>query len=89
MTTQVTVSKHALERLKERLGLNRKAAKRQAVLAWERGVQPQHYAIKEWRELYSWHQEQDDSVMLLIYNDMLYVWGLKDGCPNLVTVPVS
>lgn len=83
----VHVSRHAEDRLSQRLGLNRKAAKRYARLAFEQGVQPKDYYFEEIGKKWELTQERNKQVMYLFYKDCLHVFSLNvDREPLLVTL---
>ncbi len=81
------VSRHAYKRLKERLGLNKKAARRHAEKAFKDGVFPKDYYFVEIGQKYALLQERQGNRMYVFYNDLLYIFGLSaERVPTLVTV---
>lgn len=83
----VEVSRHAVKRLKERLGLKKKAVKRYAEAAFKEGVLPKEYGFKPIRDIYNARQELDQSYMYLIYRGLIHIFGINaEKTPVLVTV---
>ena len=82
----VEITKHAFRRLKDRLGLNRKAARRHAEKAFANGISPDEYPYRELGELYVKKQRFDQSKMYLFYQDAVHVFDLNERkIPVLVT----
>lgn len=85
MTAQV--SRHAEDRLRERLGLNRKAAKRYASLAFEHGVKPEDYYFETIGKKWELAQDRREGVIYLFYKDCIHVFNVNNPEePILVTM---
>lgn len=82
----VIVSKHAEKRLKERLGLNRKASQRHALKAFNEGILPSDYPVKDVATIFAGKQATTTHLMYLIYKDCVHIFGLSEETPILVTV---
>ena len=79
---QIRVSRHALQRLRERCGLNKKSAERLAQKAYEKGIRHGQTKgnLNKWVTAQHFKNENIDN--LIIYGDNLYLF---DG-EILVTV---
>lgn len=81
------VSRHAQKRLKERLGLNRKAAIRHAEKAFKEGICPKDYYFSQVGQKFALKQEKTTDQMFLFFKDYLYVFGTNaEKQPVLITV---
>lgn len=84
---QVNLTVHAEERLKQRLGLNRKAAKRYASIAFKEGIYPKDYYVKDIAKKYELAQQVTNDIMYLFYKDFVHVFAVtEDSEPKLVTL---
>lgn len=83
---QVEVSRHAEDRLKERLGIPKRSVRRHAQKAWDEGVMPGDYYCRSVGAEWERRQMVDQSVLYMFYGDLLHVWGFKNEVPSLVTV---
>ena len=75
----IEVSRHAERRLRERLGINRRAAKRLAEKAFYEGVRHKDTCgrLKKWMSgLYKKNRKANN---MRIYGDFLYRWDENDG----------
>lgn len=84
--TDIDISRHAEDRLKERLGIPKRSVRRHARKAWDEGVMPGDYYCRAVGAEWERRQMVDPSVLYMFYRDMVHVWGLRDGVPRLVTV---
>ncbi len=83
----IEITKHAFTRLKERMGLNRKAARRHAEKAFTDGISPKEYPYREIGELYAKRQIFDTGRFYLFYRDIVHIFAVNDlNIPVLVTV---
>lgn len=84
--TTIHVSSHAYKRIKKRFGLGKKAARRYAEKAFYDGVFPKDYWNKDVARWYNAKQQEDFNQMILIYKDRVFIYGLSDKNPMLITV---
>lgn len=80
--TQVLLTKHGEERMRQRLGLNRKACQRQAQTAYDRGQQHSEVKGRAKRFLDKLYLAHRNATNLRVYGGYAYLFA---GC-ELVTV---
>lgn len=85
-TTLPEISDHAYKRLKERLGIKKKAARRHAHKAYINGISPSEYDHAHLRAWYTGRQEIEESRLILIYQENIYVFSKLTAPPKLITV---
>lgn len=79
------ISKHAEDRMKERLGLNRRAGRRHIEKVLQYGLTPDKYGIKAVKNRFVGYQECNPEHVYLVYNDFLYVFG-KDSAGEAIMI---
>lgn len=85
-TTRVFVTDHAAKRIKERLGLSRKAVERQASKAMQYGIHPAEHQSAEVRKWFA-SMALTSTCHYRFYNGFLYVFRIDHNVlPALVTV---
>lgn len=83
---EIEISKHALERLRERFGIKKRAARRHVTRAFTEGLTPEQYGLKIVSEHYAKRQQMTEKFMYLIYNGWVHIFTLNDkGHPVLIT----
>jgi len=82
---EINVTEHAKKRIKERMGIKGKAAKRQFALALERGTSPESssYIINQWAKNAVSINGGRRSVL---YNNKLFMYDLTGDVYSLLTV---
>lgn len=84
---KITLMKHATRRIVERIGVPKKAAKRQFKLALERGYVPgpNNVALAQWvatmKGMHSDFQREG-----VIFNNHLFLFASEKGIKTLITV---
>lgn len=78
----ITVTKHAEKRLRERLGLNKKAVQRAAEMAYEKGIKhaETHGNLNKWVTSLYFNNKSANNIR--IYNDKAWIFADQ----NLITV---
>lgn len=84
---KVTLMKHAVQRIVERIGVPKKAAKRQFLLALERGYVPS----SDNGDLLQWvvtmkNTHSDFQREAIIFNNHLFLYASEQGLKTLITV---
>lgn len=82
------VSTHGEERIRKRIGINKKSAERQARLALERGL----YEDQLSGYLRQWVQDHSDSVQYspktcVLYNNALFIYGTDNVLVTSLKIP--
>lgn len=85
---EITVTKHAQNRIKERMGINKKAATRQFALALERGenVETAPYLIRQWAKMAESINSDQGNRQGILYNNALFMYNITDDVYSLITV---
>lgn len=84
-TTQIILTAHSVIRAKERLGIrNTDKLLRHACNAWKRGMTSDSAGMA-WQRKYMLKRETDNKEFR-IYSDTVFVFGVTDGIPALITV---
>lgn len=85
MNTNIYISNHARQRIKERCGTGKKAsAERMCCLAIERGINAEETrgSLRHWLD----EQQYEENRIIYIYGDKAYIYSKDDGDLVLVTV---
>lgn len=85
---EITVTAHAKRRIKERMGINKKAAARQFALALERGekVETASYLVRQWAKMAESINSDQGNRQGILYNNALFMYNVTDGVYSLITV---
>jgi len=78
MIMDIVITEHGMKRMRKRLGINARAAKRQAIKAFSDGVMLPYLEGRG----------EDNGTMRFLYNKYIYVYSFdkRKRCPRLVTV---
>ena len=87
MTTSIRITDHACKRIKERMGLNKKAAIRMVDIAYKSGIGKDNVKGQLYRyiELKSETYESGEK-KIIIYGEMVYCFMDYDNVSVLITV---
>lgn len=85
---QVEVTKHAQQRIKERMGIKSKAAERQFGLALTRGTELKEMDVElaQWAVTMADVVKTDDKREVTLYNNHLFVYVSNGILKTLITV---
>lgn len=84
--SEVEISKHAMERLRERFGLKKRAIRRYVDSAWKFGTLPHESDMKQIADRYAKRQQMTAENLYLIYMGRVFIFGINPaGKPVLVT----
>lgn len=85
---EITVTAHAKKRIRERIGINKKAAVRQFKLALERGqqVESASYKIRQWAMMAESIDSDKGERTGVLYNNALFMYSVTDDVYSLITV---
>lgn len=85
---EVIVTKHAAQRLKERLGIKRKAVIRHAQMAFTQGKTPSDAQPNDYTIWLTHRQSLNNKIMYIVYKQWVYIFSLCNDkqVPKLITV---